>query len=73
MGLLYSVGRYTPDSTVYIYNYILVNATALGLAYPAARQMAYTYCSVGISDLKPLTGASADQLPHTKSRPLATA
>ena len=51
----------------------LVNATALGLAYPAARQMAYTYCSVGISDLKPLTGTSADQVPHTKSRSLATA
>ena len=45
----------------------LVNATALGLAYPAARQMAYTYCSVGISDLKPLTSMSADQLPHRKS------
>ena len=52
---------------------ILVNATALGLAYPAARQMACTSCSVGISDLKPLTGTSADQLPHTKSRSLATA
>ena len=52
---------------------LLVNATALGLAYPAARQMAYTYCSVGISDLKPLTGTSADQVPHTKSRSLATA
>ena len=52
---------------------ILVNATALGLAYPAARQMAYTYCSVGISDLMPLTGTSADQVPHTKSRSLATA
>ena len=51
----------------------LVNATALGLAYPAARQMACTSCSVGISDLKPLTGTSADQLPHTKSRSLATA
>ena len=51
---------------------ILVNATALGLAYPAARQMAYTYCSAGISDLKPLTGTSADQVPHTKSRSLAT-
>ena len=51
----------------------LVNATALGLAYPAARQMAYTYCSVCISDLKPLTGTSADQVPHTKSRSLATA
>ena len=51
----------------------LVNATALGPAYPAARQMAYTYCSVGISDLKPLTGTSADQVPHTKSRSLATA
>ena len=36
-------------------------------------QIAYTYCSVGISDLKPLTGASADQLPHRKSRSLATA
>ena len=34
---------------------------------------AYTYCSVGISDLKPLTGTSADQLPHRKSRSLATA
>ena len=53
-------------------SYILVNATALGLAYPAARQMAYTYYSVGISDLKPLTSMSADQLPHRKSRPLAT-
>ena len=52
---------------------LLVNATALGLAYPAARQMACTSCSVGISDLKPLTGTSADQLPHTKSRSLATA
>ena len=30
-------------------------------------QIAYTYCSVGISDLKPLTGTSADQLPHRKS------
>ena len=56
-----------------LYLYILVNATALGLAYPAARQMACTFCSVGISDLKPLTGTSADQLPHTKSRSLATA
>ena len=28
---------------------------------------------VGISDLKPLTGTSADQLPHRKSRSLATA
>ena len=27
-----------------------------------------TYCSVGISDLKPLTGTSADQLPHGKNR-----
>ena len=36
-------------------------------------QIAYTYCSVGISDLKPLTGMSADQLPHRKSRSLATA
>ena len=35
-------------------------------------QIAYTYCSVGISDLKPLTGTSADQLPHRKSRSLAT-
>ena len=35
-------------------------------------QIAYTYCSVGISDLKPLTGLSADQLPHRKDRPLAT-
>ena len=60
---------------------IIVNATALGLAYPAARgigsakthQIAYTHCFVGISDLKPLTGTSADQLPHRKSRPLATA
>ena len=34
-------------------------------------QIAYTYCSVGISDLKPVTGTSADQLPHKKSRPLA--
>ena len=58
---------------IYLFIYILVNATALGLAYLAARQMAYTYCSVGISDLKPLTGTSADQLPHTKSRSLATA
>ena len=33
----------------------------------------YTFCSVGISDLKPLTGTSADQLPHRKSQPLATA
>ena len=57
------------------YSLILVNATALGLAYPAARQMACTSCSVGtcISDLEPLTGTSADQLPHTKSRSLATA
>ena len=36
-------------------------------------QIAYTYCSVGISDLKPLTGTSADQLPHRKNRSLATA
>ena len=36
-------------------------------------QIAYTYCSVGVSDLKPLTGTSADQLPHRKSRSLATA
>ena len=36
-------------------------------------QIAYTYCSVGISDLKPLTGTSADQLPHRKSQSLATA
>ena len=36
-------------------------------------EIAYTYCSVGISDLKPLTGTSADQLPHRLSRPLATA
>ena len=36
-------------------------------------QIAYTYCSVGISDLKPLTGTSADQLPHRKSRSLAMA
>ena len=36
-------------------------------------QLAYTYCSVGISDLKPLTGTSADQLPHRKSQSLATA
>ena len=36
-------------------------------------QIAYTYCSVGISDLKPLTGTSVDQLPHRKSRSLATA
>ena len=38
-------------------------------------QIAYTFCSVGISDLKPLTGTctSVDQLPHKKSRPLATA
>ena len=36
-------------------------------------QIAYTYCSVGITDLKPLTGTSADQLPHRKSRSLATA
>ena len=36
-------------------------------------QIAYTYCSVGISDLKPLTDTSADQLPHRKSRSLATA
>ena len=28
---------------------------------------------VGISDLKPLTGTSADQLPHRKSRSLAAA
>ena len=35
-------------------------------------KIAYTYCSVGISDLKPLTGTSADQLPHMKSRSLAT-
>ena len=62
-----------PLREVLLYIYILVNATALGLAYPAARQMACTSCSVGISDLKPLTGTSADQLPHTKSRSLATA
>ena len=37
------------------------------------QQIAYTYCSVGTSDLKPLTGTSADQLPHRKSRSLATA
>ena len=36
-------------------------------------QIAYTYCSVGISDLKPLTGTSAEQLPHRKSKSLATA
>ena len=36
-------------------------------------QIAYTYCSVGISDLQPLTGTSEDQLPHRKSRSLATA
>ena len=36
-------------------------------------QIAYTYCSVGISDLKPLIGTSEDQLPHRKSRSLATA
>ena len=36
-------------------------------------KIAYTYCSVGITDLKPLTGTSADQLPHRKSRSLATA
>ena len=36
-------------------------------------QIAYTYCSVGISDLKPLIGTSADQLPHRKSQSLATA
>ena len=36
-------------------------------------QIAYTYSSVGISDLKPLTGTSADQLPHRKSQSLATA
>ena len=36
-------------------------------------QIAYTYCSVGISDLKPLTGTSADQLPHRKSQSLTTA
>ena len=36
-------------------------------------QIAYTYCSVGISDIKPLIGTSADQLPHRKSRSLATA
>ena len=36
-------------------------------------QIAYMYCSVGISDLKPLTGTSEDQLLHRKSRPLATA
>ena len=36
-------------------------------------QIAYTYCSVGITDLKPLTGTSADQLPHRKSRSQATA
>ena len=61
--------------TIIIYNYTCiyiyidsarVNATALGLAYPAARgigsakthQIAYMYCFVGISDLKPLTGTS---------------
>ena len=85
---------------IYIYIYLLVNATVFGRADPATRgigaigqlqhvilqylipmlassakthQIAYTYCSVGISDLKPLTGTSADQLPHRKSRPLATA
>ena len=36
-------------------------------------QIAYTYCTLGKSDLKPLTGTSADQLPHRKSRPLAMA
>ena len=36
-------------------------------------RIAYTNCSVGISDLKPLTGTSADQLPHRKSQSLATA
>ena len=36
-------------------------------------QIAYTYCSVGITDLKPLTGTSVDQLPHRKSRSLGTA
>ena len=52
---------------------------SVGLAYPAARgigaitrcnlAVSDTYCSVGtcISDLKPLTGMSADQLPHRKS------
>ena len=33
-------------------------------------QIAYTYCSVGISDHKPLAGTSEDQLLHRKSRPL---
>ena len=41
--------------------------------FSKTHQIAYTYCSVGISDLKPLTGTSADQLPHRKSRSLATA
>ena len=67
-ALIYPAKRVIPASI-----YILVNATALGLAYPAARHMACTSCSVGISDLKPLTGTSADLLPHTKSRSLATA
>ena len=35
--------------------------------------IAYRYCSVGIFVFKPLTGTSADQLPHRKRRPLATA
>ena len=70
--------------------YIIITSKrySVGLAYPAARnlavsdmymrvfgktyQIAYTYCSVDISDLKPLTGPSADQLPHRKDRPLAT-
>ena len=68
--------------------YITSKRYSVGLAYPAARnlavsdmymrvfgkthQIAYTYCSVDISDLKPLTGPSADQLPHRKDRPLAT-
>ena len=58
-----------------------IAGVALGLAYPAARgigsakthQIVYTYCFVGISDLMPLTGTSADQLPHRKSRSLAAA
>ena len=72
----YSIGARGTSRTRYWCNMSVVTRQYLiSISASSAKTnfIAYTYCSVGISDLKPLTGASADQLPHRKSRPLATA
>ena len=71
-GLTSSFTRYWYNRSVETHCNLAVSDMYMNV-FGKYHQIAYTYCSVGISDLKSLTGTSADQLPHRKSRPLATA